>query len=229
VYRLLDPRNGETFYVGKGKGDRVFAHARAEIPHVDPSDKLKRIHEVRNAGFDVAHVIHRHGMDEKTAFEVEAALIDAYPGLTVEVTGHGSNDRGAMHVREIIERYCAAEAEFPPDEKVLLISVNRESAERSLYEAVRYAWKINPRKAAEADVILATVRGVIRGAFEATEWLPVNIENFPTRWVEGDLSEGRHGFVGREASREVWSRYVGKRVPDRFRKRGASNPVKYAW
>jgi uncharacterized protein len=30
VYRLIDPRNGETFYVGKGKGNRVFAHIRAE-------------------------------------------------------------------------------------------------------------------------------------------------------------------------------------------------------
>ena len=28
VYRLIDPRNGETFYVGKGRGDRVFAHIR---------------------------------------------------------------------------------------------------------------------------------------------------------------------------------------------------------
>jgi hypothetical protein len=27
VYRLIDPRNGETFYVGKGKGDRVFVTA----------------------------------------------------------------------------------------------------------------------------------------------------------------------------------------------------------
>jgi len=24
VYRLIDPRNGETFYVGKGKGNRVL-------------------------------------------------------------------------------------------------------------------------------------------------------------------------------------------------------------
>lgn len=24
VYRLIDPRNGQTFYVGKGKGNRVF-------------------------------------------------------------------------------------------------------------------------------------------------------------------------------------------------------------
>ena len=30
VYRLIDPRNGETFYVGKGQGNRVFAHIRAE-------------------------------------------------------------------------------------------------------------------------------------------------------------------------------------------------------
>lgn len=28
VYRLIDPRNGETFYVGKGKGNRVFQHVR---------------------------------------------------------------------------------------------------------------------------------------------------------------------------------------------------------
>ena len=26
VYRLIDPRNGETFYVGKGKDNRVFEH-----------------------------------------------------------------------------------------------------------------------------------------------------------------------------------------------------------
>lgn len=31
VDRLIDPRNGETFYVGKGKGNRVFAHVRAEL------------------------------------------------------------------------------------------------------------------------------------------------------------------------------------------------------
>ena len=27
VYRLLDPRDGSTFYVGKGRGNRVFEHA----------------------------------------------------------------------------------------------------------------------------------------------------------------------------------------------------------
>src|ERR1700749_3294189 len=84
VYRLIDPRNGETFYIGKGHGDCVFAHVRGELPpDSDGLDaKLKRIWAIHAAGFKVAHVIHRHGMDDKTAIEVEAALIDAYPGLT---------------------------------------------------------------------------------------------------------------------------------------------------
>lgn len=28
VYRLIDPRNGETFYVGKGKDNRIFEHLK---------------------------------------------------------------------------------------------------------------------------------------------------------------------------------------------------------
>ena len=74
VYRLIDPRNGETFYVGKGKGNRVFAHIHEELGREGDglNDKIKRIREIRCAGFEVAHVIHRHGMDDKTAFEVES-------------------------------------------------------------------------------------------------------------------------------------------------------------
>ena len=53
VYRLIDPRNGETFYVGKGQGDRVFAHVRGEqkIEGDDLDNKIKRIREIRLAGF----------------------------------------------------------------------------------------------------------------------------------------------------------------------------------
>jgi hypothetical protein len=140
VYRLIDPRNGETFYVGKGQGNRLFAHIREQVPQDDPTNKLKRIRDIRLAGFEVAHVIHRHGMDEETALEVEAALIDAYPGLTNIAGGFGS-DFGAMHAKEIIQRYAAEPAVF--HHKAMLISVNRSASETSLYEAARYAWKVS--------------------------------------------------------------------------------------
>src|SRR5688572_28548302 len=99
VYRLIDPRNGETFYVGRGVGNRVFAHSRAEagLEGDAVDNRLARIRAIRLAGLEIAHVIHRHGMDPTTAAEVEAAVIDAYPGLTNIVGGAGSSDYGPMH------------------------------------------------------------------------------------------------------------------------------------
>jgi hypothetical protein len=43
VYRLIDPRNGETFYVGKGRGDRVFQHANRALAasHDEDASDLK--------------------------------------------------------------------------------------------------------------------------------------------------------------------------------------------
>ena len=35
VYRLIDPRNGQTFYIGKGKGNRVFAHVNEALKDYD--------------------------------------------------------------------------------------------------------------------------------------------------------------------------------------------------
>jgi hypothetical protein len=226
VYRLIDPRNGETFYVGKGQGNRVFAHVHAAegLEGDDLDNKVKRIRQIQNAGLEVAHVIHRHGMDnERTAFEVEAALIDAYPGLTNIAGGTGSGDYGAMHAKEIVARYAAEPAVF--EDKALLISVNRSAAERSLYEATRYAWKISSKKAKQADVVLSTLQGLIIGAFVAEDWLPATSEHFPDR----EEVPGRWGFVGREAPDELRQRYVGKGVPDAYRKPGAANPIKYTY
>ena len=162
-------------------------------------------------------------MDDKTAFQVEAALMDAYPGLANIVRGAGSNEYGAMHAREIIEHYSAEPAIFR--HKALLISVNRSATETSLYEATRYAWKISRAKAMHADVILATQQGLIVGAFVADDWLPATAENFPGH----PDAPGRLAFHGREAPADIQELYVRKRVPDEYRKPGAANPVKYTW
>ena len=225
VYRLIDPRNGETFYVGKGRGNRVFAHVRAEdgLDGDELDNKLQRIREIRLAGFEVAHVIHRHGMDDRIASEVESALIDAYPGLTNIVDGPGGSDYGSMHAQEIISRYSADPAVFM--HRAILISVHRSATERSLYEATRFAWKLSKARARQAEVILPTIRGLIVGAFVPDEWLEATRENFPGR----EDRPGRIGFVGHEAPKEVRELYMGKRVPDEYRKRGAANPIRYTW
>jgi hypothetical protein len=225
VYRLIDPRSGDTFYIGRGVGNRVFAHVNDELKTEgdDLSDKLRVIREIRVAGFEVGHVIHRHGLTEDQAIEVEAALIDAYPGATNQVGGQESDERGLMHARQIVEQYEAPEAQF--HHKAILITVNRTvTEEESVYAAVRYAWKLDPQRAKKAEVVLALQQGVIVGAFIAERWLPATVANFPGASAD---APGRWGFVGYEAPPEIREQYLRHRVPDSMRRRGVANPVRY--
>ena len=89
--------------------------------------------------------------------------------------------------------------------KALLISVNRSVADASLYEATRYAWKINLPKAKLAEVILPTCQGLIVGAFIACRWLDATAENFPGR----EPVPGRFGFVGTVAPDAIRGLHVG--------------------
>ena len=150
VYRLVDPRSGETFYVGKGKGNRVFQHAKGALSASDDEDatdlKSQRIKDIGAAGLEVAHVIHRHGIEsEDVAFQIEGAVLDAYPGLTNQVGGHGSGDYGVRHAVEIVAEYTAEP--FEAREPLILISIGKtyDDKDRSIYEAVRGTWVINPR------------------------------------------------------------------------------------
>lgn len=226
VYRLLDPRNGETFYVGKGKGNRLYEHVEASAGLTLDDDltsaKISRIRAIQLAGFDVGHVVHRHGMDEVTAFEVEAALMEAYPGVTNIAGGHGSDDFGVVHADELRRRYELPVAEIR--HRLVMVTVDKLAAEESLYEATRFAWRIDTNKAAAAEFILPVVGGVIRGAFIAERWLTATTENFPGKT---DMPQ-RYGFEGVTAPQDVVKHYSFKRVPAEFRKRGAANPVKYA-
>lgn len=52
VYRLIDPRNGETFYVGKGYGNRVFAHQKGALAASDDEQTEKLRKSAKSAGTD---------------------------------------------------------------------------------------------------------------------------------------------------------------------------------
>lgn len=221
VYRLIDPRNGETFYVGKGRGDRVFDHARARLTEDEPDTKMARIRDIQLAGHEVAHVIHRHGLDDATAHEVEAAVIDAFPGLTNVATGLGSSSRGSMHADDVVREYSAEVATFEHD--AVLINVNRSATERPLYDATRFAWRLDRDRVEGVHLVFAVIQGLIVGAFIPERWLDATEANFPGLGA----APGRLGFVGKDAPQAIADYYVGKRIPDEYRKQGAANPVKY--
>lgn len=236
VYRLIDPRNGETFYIGKGKNNRVFEHVKGEIKiskNPDKGDdrasaKLKRISEIRRTGLEVIHIVHRHNIPEKSVYEVEAALIDAYAGLSNIAGGHGSNDRGPMHAKEIISKYDLPVIDTPPEHKLVLINVNsfESHGREALYNQVRFSWRISLTKARKAEYVLAVVRGVVIGAFVAERWAKATRDNFPEILAE---EPDRKAFEGKPAPDKIWDLYCGdngKRIALDGLKH-VQNPIRY--
>jgi uncharacterized protein len=143
VYTLADPQ-GKLFYVGKGTGNRIFAHINEAIENPKDSNKLNEIREIRSPGEDIVYQIIRHGLSENEAFEVESAIIDfiGKKELTNALAGHGMDRRGKMSIPEIIAAYRAEPVSIT--EPVILIIVNklfeRNISPERLYEITRGNW-----------------------------------------------------------------------------------------
>lgn len=72
VYVYSDPDTRRPFYVGKGKGNRVFNH----MDDQSENEKVRKINDIKARGKEPNIEILAHGLDEETAFKVEAAAID---------------------------------------------------------------------------------------------------------------------------------------------------------
>ena len=241
VYRLVDPRNGETFYVGKGIDNRIFGHEREVDNITDISEKLKhdRIIEIKNNGYEVIKIIHRHFPFDKTnkedkrdseriAFEVESALIDAYSGLTNIQSGHDADDRGSMHIIDINRKYDVNNL-LVPHHNLLAISISQTIEQRNIYNAVRYAWKVDIKRA-EGRYVLAHTRGAIKAIFEVDKWIQNGTEEFKKVFLDNgfpETNEGRAGFIGKmlDTNNEIAKLYLWKRLKPN--EKGAANPVRY--
>lgn len=219
VYRIIDPRDSSTFYVGKGHGNRVFDHLNSIQRKIENfSAKENKLAELLRIGLKPAYIIHRHGMDDLTALEVEGALIDAYPNLLNENEGHHNSERGSMSWEEIVFKYDLPEIP-KPNFPVLVININNISDQfdrKSVYQQVQGNWVVSLKNAEKMKYVIAAYKGVAVGIFKPEKWLP-------------SKQARRYFFKGSEASPEVWDKYVGKagkRIADP-RMRNTQNPIRY--
>ena len=92
------------------------------------------------------------------------------------------------------------------------IFVNRGN----VYAAVRECWAMaDPdKRTLPLSLVLARSSDRVLGAFRPEQWTPCTRDDGNKGW----------GFVGEPAERSIQQQYVGKRVPDRFRRQ---NPVRY--
>ena len=78
VYGLIDPRTNSIFYIGKGKGKRVFQHLSEKLRVQSNTEKLQIIEEIQKDGLEVNHIIICENLNEECAFLLERLLIHRF-------------------------------------------------------------------------------------------------------------------------------------------------------
>ena len=233
VYLLVDPRDKSPFYVGKGIGNRVFAHLKGAIQEED-KDSLKYdvIRELNSHGLKPDHLIVRHGLTSEVAFELEAALMDTLQFMKYRKTniagGHNSVEKGLMTSDEIIRLYNAAKLDTTPSDFVI-ININKKYkrgfTNEDIYEATRAYWPISKNKVDSLRYVLSEYKGLIVEVFEVDEWYAVEVPYNPGSKREGEMRT-RYGFKGHVAPDDIRLEYINKSVAH-HKKQGAAWPLLY--
>jgi hypothetical protein len=150
VYALIDPRNNQVFYIGKGTGNRIFFHEVQSGKSPDSEKgKLREIREIEESGHEIKRVIINWGLTESEAFAAEASLINLMKFqsgnvLTNVVSGHHVHQ--ALTVEDFEIMY-GAESLRPEDirHNIMVIKINklyrRDMSPKELYNAVRGHWR----------------------------------------------------------------------------------------
>lgn len=227
VYLLVNPFTNKVFYVGKGVNDRIIQHVKGSLSEKNNgnimSNKISEIKDINSKGKQVIHYILRHGLDETTAFHLEAGLIDYFNKfedlkITNIMGGHHSFEKGIMKLEDIKAKYDAKP--IIPRDNLILININNmfekvKEDSNSLYEATRKHWKINLFRVKKIKYACAVYKGIIREVYIINKWLNSNESN-----------KGRKYFVGRIADDEIRNQYLFTDV-SKYWSKGSQNPIKY--
>jgi uncharacterized protein len=225
VYIYSNPITEEIFYVGKGKGDRIFAHLSDE----HETDKVKYLNDLKLQGLKPKIEILIHGIEnEETALRIEASIIDlvGIKKLTNKQSGWKSATYGRMTLQQIISAYSKEKVEI--SEPAILIRINQafrySMTPIELYDYTRGQWKIKQERANNAKYAFAIYDGIIQEIYSVLNWLEAG-KTFNTRKEETALVD-RFEFIGNIAKLEIRQKYIYKSVEHYFKK-GNANPIMY--
>lgn len=197
VYALRNPLDGTIFYVGKGAGDRVLAHANGVVNQVKrekdetveslKNDVIKQIHV---AGKEVESFIVQHGLaSDNHAFATESAVYGTLKlladnldhtqfKLTNKVAPPQFNSKGLRTVRQVLADYGKpSDTSLIPHNSLMIKPTlsgtwNPSMGRDEVWEAARGWWKLNATRLQNVRYVIAIPNFVIRGIWQVqpSDW-----------------------------------------------------------
>lgn len=245
VYALIDPRNDQVFYIGKGTDHRVFSHEIESGKSLESEKaKLRRIREIEASGRAVKRVIVNWGMTESEAFAAEASLINLINFLSPDVltnivAGHHIHEAlcvedfellyGAEHLREEDIRHS-----------IMVIKINkrfrRGMSHKELYDVVRGIWRASLSSIEKRNVeyVFGVYNQLIVAVYKPDEWHYVHemIDVPREEELEADTMDqvgNRVYFICKdyEYLDENQKFYLHKSIADLKVTQASQNPVSY--
>jgi hypothetical protein len=220
VYVYIDPRNGEPFYIGKGKGNRLFSH----LVDQSESKKVAKIIEIQENGLTPQIDILRYGLSDSEASLVEATAIDLIgkDKLTNRKSGHHEDSYGRITSQEVLSVLTAKPVEVR--HKAILITINRlyrsNMTPLELYETTRGIWRVGVRRN-KPEYAMALFRGIVLEVYRIEQWYPAGTLEYTTRDSSHFKNSGRWEFSGTIAE-DIRNEYVGFSVG-----KAGQNPIRY--
>jgi len=231
VYCLVDPRTKNVFYVGKGRGNRVFAHEKYSEKADWFSLKLDKIREIKKAGFEVKPYIIRHHLSEDDALRLESVLIDLFNYLEIGkdkkvlltniISGHKENtsEESIMSVEEINKFYCEDLILDDCKEKVMFVNIGKTSKDldnvdnpNELWGVTKGNWIDRTGKMQKVDYVAGVSKNIVRCIFKLKKnqdgLNEVEIYKGDTRrrfFVENSKEDDFEGT-------EIYEKYMNKRL-----------------
>lgn len=221
VYVYIDPRNGKPFYIGKGKGNRLFAHRK------DQSDieKVARIAEIRRSGKEPRIEILRYGLSDIEAHLVEAASIDLIgkAKLTNRMSGYHEGSFGRITSQRVISMLAAKKIKV--HHKAILITINKlyrsDMSPEELYEVTRGIWKVGETNRNKVEFAMALYQGIVLEVYRIKQWYPAGTLKYKTRDSSDFKNSGRWEFSG-SIAKDIRDEYIDYSVG-----KAGQNPIRY--
>ena len=199
VYGLKKSGSRDYFYIGKGKGNRVFSHINQKIKKGILDPKFELIQSLKDQGGVEIDII-RHGLSEHEALLIESTLIDALGvfQLTNKVRGVDSNQFGLMPPESLDQQYKGLP--FNRNIKAVCFKINKRwrknMSPQELYDSVRGSWRVDIGRAKNADFGIGVRDGVIRAIYSIHFWETVP-DREPVRYrFQGMSSVNMQKYLG---------------------------------